>query len=121
MSKQLLKSAFGWGLGLWLFGYILGFVFFALVPANLIGWVIMPFGITVTIWVLIKKIQCKIFNDYLVLAVVWTLIAVICDYFFLVKLLHPADGYYKLDVYLYYLITFILPVAAGLRKKPDAK
>lgn len=43
----------------------------------------------------------------------WTLIAIIFDYFFLVKLLKPADGYYKLDVYLYYSLTFILPVVAG--------
>ena len=49
------------------------------------------------------------------------LIAVICDYFFLVKAFNPADGYYKLDVYLYYGLTFILPLAVGLGKKYFSK
>jgi hypothetical protein len=30
-----------------------------------------------------------------------------------VKLLNPADGYYKFDVYLYYLIALVLPMAAA--------
>jgi hypothetical protein len=106
-----------WGFILWLFGYILGFVFFAFVPKELIGWYIMPFGIVATLWVLFKKIKAEKISDYLIIAIAWTLIAIICDYFFLVKAFKPADGYYKLDVYLYYIITFVLPVLVGWRKK----
>jgi hypothetical protein len=51
------------------------------------------------------------------LAIVWTLIAIVFDYLFIVKALNPADGYYKLDVFLYYALTFILPLAAYTRKK----
>jgi hypothetical protein len=51
-----------------------------------------------------------------VLAIVWVLIAVICDYFFLVKAFKPADGYYKLDVYVYYFLTFALPILVGWRR-----
>jgi len=40
------------------------------------------------------------FQYYVLLAVVWTLIAIVFDYLFLVKVFKSADGYYKLDVYL---------------------
>ena len=85
----------------------------------MIGWVIMPIGIIITLFVLLKKIKKHAFNYYLMLAIVWTLIAIVFDYFFLVKLLKPADGYYKLDVYLYYALTFVLPLIVGLRKEKE--
>ena len=44
------------------------------------------------------------------------LAAVVFDYLFIVKTLNPSDGYYKLDVYLYYVFTFIIPLFAGWRK-----
>lgn len=61
------------------------------------------------------------FQYFLLLAIFWTLIAIVFDYFFLVKALKPADGYYKLDVYLYYGLTFILPLFAGWRKQQSVK
>ena len=112
-KKQLLKDALGWGFALWLIGYGLGIILFFFVPANLLGWVIMPIGALITIWVLLKKVGIKSCWGYVIIAAVWTLIAVICDYFFLVKLLKPADGYYKLDVYIYYALTFFLPLIVG--------
>lgn len=136
MTKQFYKDAFGWGFILWLIGYVLGMIFFALVPPAMIGWIIMPIGIIITLWVLFKKInpvkslpeqgaaepqvngaKGDSFKYYIKLAVIWTLIAVIFDYIFIVKALKPADGYYKLDVYLYYALTFILPLIAGSGKK----
>ena len=117
MNKQFFKDAFLWGVGLWFIGYVLGFVFYAAVSPKFIGWVIMPIGIIITLWVLFKKIQsAPSMQYYLKLAVVWTVIAVVFDYLFLVKLLKPVDGYYKLDVYLYYLLTFLLPLWAGWKK-----
>jgi hypothetical protein len=116
-SKQFLKDAFGWGVILWLVGYVPGIVLFMVVPPDMIGWVIMPIGIIIVLWVLYKKIRGGSFQYYLFLAIAWTFVAIVFDYFFLVKLLNPADGYYKLDVYLYYALTFILPVAVGWRKK----
>lgn len=118
MNKQVLKDTLGWGFLLWLFGYVLGFLFFALVPANMIGYVITPIGVAVTLRVLFKQINSNTLSYYLKLSIAWTLMAIICDYFFLVQVLHPADGYYKFDVYLYYAITFALPLIVGyLRKK----
>jgi hypothetical protein len=53
---------------------------------------------------------------YIGLGVIWTIMAVVLDYFFLVKMLNASD-YYKFDVYLYYILTFVLPVAVGWYKK----
>jgi hypothetical protein len=118
MKKDMKKIFFNtvkWGFALWLFGYILGFVFFAFVSKDVMGWYIMPFGIFATLWVLFKKIERKQFTCYIGLGVIWTIMAIVLDYFFLVRLL-KAVGYYKLDVYLYYILTFVLPVAVGWYK-----
>lgn len=108
-----MRAVLGWGFLLWLFGYILGIILFMFVPQSLLGWVIMPFGIIFTVWVLLKKVKPK---SYLTLAIVWTIMAVVLDYLFIVKLLNPADGYYKLDVFIYYGLTFLLPLVVGNRK-----
>ncbi len=117
INKQLVKDSLGWGFVLWLIGYILGFVFFFALPPSLIGWVILPIGVIITFWVLFKKVKGENFRHYLILAVLWTAIAVIFDYLFIVKALNPADGYYKLDVYIYYALTFALPLIVYWWKK----
>jgi hypothetical protein len=119
MNNQFLKDAFGWGFILWFVGYALGMILFFIVPISIIGWILTPLGIIITLWVLFKKVKGDSFQYYLFLGIVWTLIAVIFDYFFLVKLLRPADFYYKLDVYLYYALTFILPLVVGWRKNKN--
>jgi hypothetical protein len=116
MTKQFYKDAFGWGFILWLIGYALGILLFKAVPTHLIGWVIMPIGIIITLWVLFKKIKAESFRYYAKLAVIWVLIAIVFDYLFLVKMFKPADGYYKLDVYLYYALTLVMPLIVGWRK-----
>jgi hypothetical protein len=116
MSKQFIQDAFGWGFILWLIGYVLGIVLFMVVPISMIGWIITPIGIIITLWVLFKKIQTDSLRYYAGLAIIWTLIAIVCDYFLLVKIFKPADGYYKLDVYLYYVLTLALPLLVGWYK-----
>lgn len=115
-DKQFYKDAFGWGFLLWLIGYGLGMVFFSIVPLSMIGWVIIPIGIAITLWVLFKKVKADSFKYYALLGLVWVLMAIVFDYFFLVKAFKPADGYYKLDVYLYYALTILLPLIVGWRK-----
>lgn len=116
MTKQLIKETLGWGLLLWLLGYILGIALFMIVPTSMIGWIIMPIGVIASLLVLVKKIKS---NSYLLIAISWMLIAVVFDYFFLVKLFKPSDGYYKPDVYLYYGLTFILPLIYGRYKSNE--
>lgn len=116
-KKQIFLNTLGWGFALWLFGYILGFIFFALVPPAEIGWYIMPLGVLATLWVLWKKIHRDSFGCFVGVAIIWTLLAVLLDYLFIVLALQPEDGYYKLDVYLYYALTFTLPLIVGWWKR----
>ena len=120
---SIFKNAFGWGFLLWLIGYGLSMILFSVVPLWAIGWIIMPIGVLITLWVLFKKIKAEDVQYYLKLAIVWTLIAIVFDYFFIVKAFKPADGYYKSDVYLYYTLTFILPLIVWSikSKKPVQK
>jgi len=117
MNKQFLRDTLGWGFILWFIGYVLGVILIFILPPSLIGWVIMPIGLIITFWVLLKKVKLAGLRDYLILAAVWTVIAVVFDYIFIVKAFHPADGYYKPDVYLYYLLTFIAPLIVYWWKK----
>jgi hypothetical protein len=113
-DTSLTKDITLWGLALWLAGYLLGFIFYALVPTSAIGWCVMPFGILMTCWVLRTRIGAQPIGYAALLGLGWALIAIAGDYLFLVKLLDPPDGYYKLDVFLYYAVTFLLPIGASL-------
>ena len=114
---KLFLNAIIWGFVLWLIGYILSFILFFIVPSSLIGWVIAPIGTAITLWVLLKKIKSEDIKHCLILAIVWSLIAVVFDYFFIIKALNPSDGYYKPAVYLYYALTLLLPIIVGWWKK----
>ncbi|MBU0648010.1 hypothetical protein KJ855_02420 [Patescibacteria group bacterium] len=114
-STQILLSNLFWGFILWLFGYILGFIFFAIVPPETIGYYIMPLGVFLMLWVLFQKIHRDQFGYYFRIGLFWTVMAVVLDYLFIVLLLNSTD-YYKLDVYLYYALTFLIPVLVGWYK-----
>ena len=117
MNKQFLKDALGWGFVLWLVGYVLGIILFAVVPAALIGWIITPFGVAITLWIAFTRVRGNTLQYFGLMALTWLLIAVVGDYLFIVKAFKPADGYYKLDVYLYYALTLVIPLLAGWRKR----
>lgn len=120
-KKQTFLNTLSWGFALWLIGYVLGMILFFIVPKDMIGLIITPIGIAITIWVLFKKIHREKFQCYIGLAAVWTILAIVLDYLFIVKMLKPADGYYKPDVYLYYVLTFLLPLAVGWYKMQKGK
>lgn len=114
-NKQKMISTFGWGFVLWLVGYIAGIVLFMLVPENMIGWIITPFATIFTLWVLFKRIKRSELMCYFGLGLVWTVMAIVLDYFFIVKLFQ-SDSYYKPDIFLYYTLTFTLPLIVGYWK-----
>jgi uncharacterized membrane protein len=116
MTRHFAKEAFGWGAVLWLVGYALGVLLILFVPPSAVGWIILPIGVAVTWWVLMHKVHEDAAMRYAAIAIVWTTIAVILDYLFIVKAFHPVDGYYKLDVYVYYGLTFLLPLIAARQK-----
>ena len=116
-QSEILKDALGWGFILWLIGYVIGIILFFIVPISLIGWLLMPIGIAITLWVLVKRINATDLRHYVVVAIAWTAIAVVLDYLLIVKVFDPPDGYYKLDVYLYYAVTLLLPLIVGWRRQ----
>src|SRR5690348_13548373 len=99
-NENLLRDGLGWGFLLWLLGYILGIIFFMILPPAIIGWVITPLATTVSLWVLIKRIKAHSFVYYLLIAVIWLALAVVLDYLLIVKTFKPEDGYYKSDVFI---------------------
>lgn len=113
MSTGLVRDGFIFGALLWLLGYVLSFVFFFFVPMAFLGWAVTPFALAVTVWVVFKKLHGSSLAHYAAVGVLWTVIAIVLDYIFIVKLLKPTDGYYKLDVYLYYVLTLIVPFGIG--------
>lgn len=123
--KEKLLNTFVWGFVLWFVGYVAGFLLFFVVPKESIGWIITPFATILTIWVIIKKIRRPELMCYFGLGLLWTIMAIGLDYVFLVKMFKTGSVYYKSDVYLYYALTFTLPMIVGcwkyLRKSPKAK
>ena len=78
----------------------------------------MPLGIAITCFVLWKWVHPGSLRDGVLIGSGWAAIAIACDFAFIVKLFNPPDGYYMLDVYLYYIVTFVLPIgAAWLRRR----
>ena len=116
MRADRLRDRFGWGIALWLVGYLLGIVLYFLVPPSTIGWVIMPVATLLTAGVLWTRVRARALEDFAMISFIWTAIAIAGDYLFIVRLLHPPDGYYKPDVYLYYALTFGLPLFVGWRR-----
>jgi hypothetical protein len=116
MDKKVLIDTLGWGLLLWFIGYVLGIILFFVLPLSLIGWAILPVGLIIMFWVLFKQIKSTDFRYYLILAIIWMVIAIVGDYVFIVLLLKP-EIYYKLDVYVYYVLMFASPLIAFWWKK----
>ena len=120
-KKRIFLQNLIWGFVLWLIGYVLGIVFFMIMPQNMIGWVIMPIGIVITLLVLLKRINRETFSAYLDVALVWTLMAIVLDFVFIALLFAAGASYYKVDVYIYYALTFALPLAVGAFKLRKAE
>lgn len=115
MTRALAKQLLGWGVLLWLIGYALGVVLVFIVAPRLVGWIILPIGVALTWWVLVHKVRGERVSDYAQIGVAWGAMAILFDYLFIVKAFHPADGYYKPDVYLYYALILALPLLVGWR------
>jgi hypothetical protein len=124
-TSEKIKNMSVWGFILWLVGYLAGIVLFFVVPKDYIGWVITPLATVFTIWVLMHKVKRPELMCYFGTGFVWTVIAVILDYVFNVVLFKIGNSYYQPDVFLYYLLTFTLPIVVGYwkfkHKAPNAE
>lgn len=115
-TSEKIKNMLFWGFILWFVGYLAGVVLFFLLPKEFIGWIITPFATILTIWVLVKKVKRPELMCYFGTGLFWTIMAVGLDYLFIITLLKTGNSYYKSDVFLYYFLTFTLPIAVGYWK-----
>lgn len=113
--KQKLTNTLLWGFVLWFVGYVAGIILFMVVPNGYIGWVISPLATLFMVWVVLKKVKRPELSCYFGLGFVWTIMAVALDYIFIVKLFNSKE-YYQSDVFLYYVLTLILPLCVGYWK-----
>ena len=119
MEKGFVKSRiidiFVFGILIWLIGYIASLILFSFVPNNILGWILCLIFTPVTIIIAyfrFRNRKLKLFC-YFMTVVFWMLIAMILDYLFIVRLFHSVN-YYKLDVFVYYIITFLIPLIIGI-------
>ena len=118
---KIVKNNIFWGLVLWFIGWVLGVVLFMTPLKDYMGWIITPIGTLITIWVLLKKVDREQYMCYLGVAIFWTVIAIVMDLLFNVLLFNIGVSYYKLDIYIYYALTFILPLLVGAYKFRKSK
>jgi hypothetical protein len=112
--KDWIKDTVGLGTLLWLVGYVASLVLFFTPFVHHMGWIITviftPLTIAITwLWFHERDIP---FLYFVQVGIVWTLIAIVLDYLFIVELFHAA--YYEFDVFVYYALTFLIPVGVGL-------
>ena len=124
--KQWIKDTAGLGTGLWLLGYLASLLLFFSPYAGIMGWILLvvctPVTIAVAWWWF--KARDLALSYYAGVGAAWTVITVVLDYLFIVLLFQA--NYYDIDVFVYYAVTFLIPVGVGLyiiraRKEPVAK
>jgi hypothetical protein len=118
---QRIKDTAGAGILIWLIGYLASLVLFFSPLAGVMGWVLIavftPITIAITWWWFTGRDLSLPY--YAGVGIAWTAIAIVLDYLFIVLLFHAA--YYGPDVFMYYALTFLIPVGVGLlklRRKP---
>jgi hypothetical protein len=113
--KQWVKDTAGLGTVLWLIGYLASLVLFFLPFAGIMGWILLavftPITVAITWWWFKKRERLPV-RYYAGVGVAWALIAVVLDYLFIVLLFQAT--YYGFDVFVYYGMTFLIPVGVGL-------
>jgi hypothetical protein len=113
--KQWVKDTAGLGTVMWLIGYFGSLVLFFSPFAGIMGWILLllltPVTIIITWWWFRKREQLSL-NYFAGVGGAWAGIAIVLDYLFIVLLFH-AD-YFGPDVFVYYIMTFLIPVGVGL-------
>lgn len=113
--KQWIKDTAGLGTGLWLIGYLASLVLFFTPFSEIMGWILLaiftPVTVAITWWWFSKREHLNL-QYYAGVGVAWVLIAVVLDYLFIVVAFQAT--YYGVDVFVYYAMTFLIPVGVGL-------
>jgi hypothetical protein len=110
-----IKDTAGLGTVLWLIGYIASLVLFFTPYAGIMGWILIaiftPVTVAITWWWFRQRERLPL-QYYAGVGVAWALIAVVLDYLFIVLLFQAI--YYGPDVFVYYAVTFLIPVGVGV-------
>ena len=116
MTKTILVDAPALGIFVWLIGYLAGIVLYFFLSPDILGWVLFAVFTPIVILLCYRRFgkRNESISYYAFVATAWLIIAVAFDYLFLVKLLNPPI-YYKLDVYIYYASTFLIPFLVGVK------
>jgi hypothetical protein len=113
--KQWIQDTAGLGMVLWLIGYLASLAIFFSPYEGIMGWILIavftPVTIVITWWWFRQREHLSL-QYYMGVGVAWTLIAVVLDYLFIVLLFQAT--YYGPDVFVYYALTFLIPVGVGL-------
>jgi len=112
--RTLLKDTAGLGVLLWLLGYIASLLLFVSPFARIMGWILIAVFTSVSVIIVWRWFTGRDLPlaYYAGLGIAWTVIAVVFDYLFIVLLFSAT--YYGPDVFVYYAITFLIPVCIGL-------
>lgn len=115
-DRRVLADTVGVGAVLWAMGYALGMISFAFVPVAMIGWIVIPVMIPVTVFASFTRFRAGVKSVYyiLIVAATWTAVATALDYVFLVSAFN-VQRYYDFDVMVYYALTFLIPALVGFR------
>jgi hypothetical protein len=112
--EEWIKDTVGLGILFWLFGYLASILLFLSPFASNMGWIITavftPFTMAVTWWWF--RARNLTLTYYTIVGLAWTVIAVVLDYLFIVRLFQTS--YYGPDVFVYYALTFLIPVGIGI-------
>ena len=112
--NRWIHDTVGLGTALWLLGYLASLLLFFSPFSGTMGWIITavftPVTIAITWWWF--RTRGLPLSYYVVVGAVWTVIAIVLDYLFIVRLFRAA--YYGPDVFVYYALTFLIPVGVGL-------
>ena len=113
--KQWIKDTAGLGTGLWVIGYLASLVLVFTPFAGIMGWILFAIFTPATVaiaWWWFRQREALPVQYYAGVGAAWVLIAVVLDYLFIVLLFQAT--YYGPDVFVYYVVTFLIPVGVGL-------
>ena len=115
IMHPVLKDTAGLGTFLWLIGYFASMVLYFTPLSGTMGWILIavftPFTLLVTWWWFVKRERHPL-HYFAGVGGAWMVIAVVLDYLFIVRLFN-ATTYYAPDVFLYYMLVFLIPVGVG--------
>ncbi|HEY7777097.1 MAG TPA: hypothetical protein VIA09_01030 [Nitrososphaeraceae archaeon] len=114
--KMRLVDMLGCGCILWFIGYAFSLSLFPIVPVAMIGWLVSAVLIPITILVALTRFKNSqmSFSYYLFVGIVWLAIAFSLDYLFIIVAFNVSN-YYNLDVFIYYVVTFLIPLVIGIK------